>query len=729
MLQILEPVTKPDNLHLYNAEDFDLFRSYDPFFEVSSHTDDSWSGFRSFDPYTFPPEGDFTTCKSHIRYNTRDPASISNRASFESASCCDSMLSKWSRESLEYDYRQTAGLYSFWPVSDVGLSVFSTASCDGPFTTLCDGWPRAMCSPTSKQLATRTYPQTSVSQSCSYIPTSVKPFPIPRPSCSVASSDCKALWDFFVTDRLEYETARRIVYSSQLTEYRKNKEPGDYQLVMNPEQTEIHRPGEWNVVSIPIPYIPNCSRPEYSRCRIPCRFFVSPVDIMYFPTHPDDDEVSKHLTCSKNETNTVSRYQRLPTALDGATRTAIWNGKTLTSPYIYAHFNWMKHANGCDKNFATNILFSFHPSDGLSRVLTAQNRLPETRDGIRHYRKPIATTYRSLDLVDIATSTVGNMSFPLIPWLSYYGDNRCDTMKAPCETIFHDYQPLIRLTILPEELKSINPLWEQCGTVPIIVHDPLTALTPMNLDVVPTPTINGGYSPTAEVGVTLELPTPKITIPPSSPFPAELGAGEIDDHGRDGIGTIIQEAPSSKAVPNIIFDPITVLVSTTLVSVHDSNPGQQPVGHSDVDNGQQQSQLRHIDDLITQTQAALMISGHYITATQLSQGVFVINDSTFSSGGSPVTINNVEFSALTSGVVANVPRTQNGGEQSQSLIPITTNSQHSSKSSGVEGEDSGEVTGIEEPTSTRRKKNDGSKIDNCIRFWEYSFVLILGFLL
>jgi hypothetical protein len=729
----------------YDGSDWRSFQPYSPRYSIPMFYA---PGGYAFLPEYFPYRGTKITCQSRneSEIETIIPSSWP-LASYTAASCCDAMLSTWSRESVECEYRQTAPFYSYFTFQEEWVTRYTTAFCNGTFTTLCDGWPRALCSPTEKQLVGQRV-LIEETTSCQTTSSSVSTVPILRPNCTVAAEDCSRLWDVFLLEMVTYQRKLSIQLSQLKSEYLENV-------------PKFNNTYKQTTSRLSIPYVPNCSRGHYFPCRAPCRFAMQPIEILYFPVNSDEIDLDELLNCSRNisEPGLKRISQISPLISHNRTRVAIWKGHTLTSPSVYAYIPTMSHLDHCG-GLETDILLPLNLKDGY--LMTAILRWPVMMDGKERPARDLYnpwTHYLQFNSTHLAYSTVGNQSYPLVPRDKYYADMRCFEFFAPCRTIYHDFQPLALFTLFPQDLSQINPLWQYCGTVELQAHDPAIAVSAKDLYDIPPAQLTTYH--TVDASTVEPRASPSFFVPTQTGIPHEptdsvrdsadptqvQPGGESEPKGSSQQGDAQSSRPKQNAGENREQGGVvTVLVSTIFIdslgnSEQDYMEGGDQTGQPKVFGENIDSErFRHrIQDLAIQTQAVFAVDEHQITAIKIAPGSFMIESQTFSQGGTPITINGARVSAMESGVVIYGPKVSKDGGYGETALPsrelggqasdyISQSSEGISSETQTSNRPDMDDERMKQRTSSKGKKNVG-QITIEISWAVFSCTLILIFLI
>jgi hypothetical protein len=373
--------------------------------------------------------------------------------------------------------------------------------------------------------------------------------------------------------------------------------------------------------------------------------------------------------------------------------TVIFRNWTLTSPTAYAYFSTLRY-QGLGKDHS-NIVIPLDADDinliHRSRAWDPSQRIGDFQFGNR------------MEFADLAYQTVGSMSYPLVPASKYRRQEKCDLLGLPCSTIYHDYDPKIFFRMDPKVLRSIDPAWERCGYEYFVGLDPPIVLNTAERVALPEPTTTTTRTPPPKAS----FPTtregmrpgalPSISIPLQTPKDPPIGPPKRpqDNDGGGATRSTIFAVPA--ATPSNTF--IGPNPGDQAQYANNGNNRQQNNQNSvsDSENNQQQQHNQDPQPLIEPTSdpAHNPSSGHSLktaqevqnpgliftafgktfTATPLGHGTFVLDGTTFSSGGNQITRNEVVITAFDSGIIV---------ESSKDGIRTTSDSSESSSLPGAD---------------------------------------------
>jgi hypothetical protein len=239
---------------------------------------------------------------------------------------------------------------------------YTIASCAGPFTTLHDGVVRALCSPKVPETKT-IWPTTTTERYSSLIRTqSAPPCPARAANCSLPASACSKLWSVEFTEQTSIFLGQKTRPADPIDGY------NDY---------------EWSRYHI------GCSVDGEDPCWQHCIFSMeSAVQLLYWSTSSQGDDANQ--MTKGHDRRTLEVY------------TARLGTHTLVSPTGYVLFPTMSNFFGCGMAH-TDQLVPVNPK----HILTSSWMSSPDR-GLYVASQP-------LDFAHLAYSTVGDLSYPLVP--------------------------------------------------------------------------------------------------------------------------------------------------------------------------------------------------------------------------------------------------------------------------------------------------------------------------
>jgi len=330
--------------------------------------------------------------------------------------------------------------------------------------------------------------------------------------------------------------------------------------------------------------------------------------------------------------------------------TARWSGYTLTSPTPYVYYATLGH--GQCGSVHTNVL------------------LPIFKDkvGTSVFRDRLVV--ESLDCRHLAYTTIGSYSVPLVPLSRYFDEKLCELSDEGYNTVSDNWSFSVFFTPYPEALVAVDSAWKYCTAEKFMAYDPPIFLTPTIME-----------------SVQLHPITASIRTVPSYYAPSSTAS---DAPAREGVvHTFAPATPTNKDIlstpSNVISTPpkdefratmsnisiITIIASPMDVRHHPSGrisyedgplhgfPWNFEPGDSLTQKGGSlQENVSPLQDFPPSGQsiyrvAVFVISGQTYTATQspFAPGTFALNGTTFSLGGSAITINSAEVSAVGAGFI------------------------------------------------------------------------------
>jgi hypothetical protein len=594
------------------------------------------------------------TAHSRMRYRNGTLPLISDQ--YESLLCCDSLQSTWTDRSIGFRARgpQLSDLFITRLVNTTYLVGRNTrAVCDGPFTTLCDGVTRAMCSPSVPmplEIFASTDIQVSTQTKSWSLTTKTVPFPVPSPLCEIPSGDCTRLWDEY----LSWQTALNVG---------RGWFDGDMTEIMNE--------------TAPRPYQPYCLRDQLRGCGY-CGFSNATVEFIHFAEDADESHLCPAGTATGRPVSSFKPEHVM---------TARWRGFTLTSPTAYAFYSTMQHDVGCGSNHA-KIMLPVIPEE----VSTLKQRV--WSDNTSTY---MTVESFKLDYRHLAYTIIDSFSVPLVPHSAYLEDEKCRFLGDECKTIYDDFQPLIVYKIYPGALRSVDPAWKYCSHQQFIAYDPPIVLKPTAM-VLAKPTIH----PIAVATTDLRHPFPDLPPGIANDGLARPGIAQVGPYAKqtDPPPPMVSFGSSNTQqadLPGLIVSKISLL--TVYASAAEARVGSgETMALGDVPS---RSQNRHSNGVQTskqgssppdaspdinfqQREAIFTRSGQAYTAKQLSgaPGRFVLDGSTLSAGGSALTVDGAVVNAFNGGLVIQTSPEHGKGEELKAGSTATTASKQKKKNVG-----------------------------------------------
>jgi hypothetical protein len=405
-----------------------------------------------FSPTPRPPRGFACTTLFNRNYTIPIPADDQLSGSLALASCCDVVSADWSWGSLWYYSDQITRFYTTSTKIGKHTKEFLGGSCVGPFTTLADGVPRALCAPSPSPTITMDFGDEWIDVKSMTASPSITPYPFKKPDCEIDESACSRLWDNY--------------WNSRTSSFRESVSYDLGQLTSAISVTIVH---------------PSCNDLTMRACYDECLFNLD-LSILFWPT------------VGRNGSEVEPSQSPKP-------RTILWGSHILTYPTVYASYSTMTHGLGCGGSH-TGILV---PLDPASIFVINGNPLPDQTS---------RTALSPVNFANFEYSTMGTQSYPLVPYSDYQKQYKCSGRANECSTIYHDYGPEIVFRIDPEVLRGIDPEWKRCGNELHTAYDPPIALQAVGSVVAPRLTVHASASPTVVVSVSaMPKPTPLIESP------------------------------------------------------------------------------------------------------------------------------------------------------------------------------------------------------------------------
>ncbi|KAF2433138.1 hypothetical protein EJ08DRAFT_658407 [Tothia fuscella] len=396
-----------------------------------------------------------------------------------------------------------------------------------------------------------------------------------------------------------------------------------------------------------ISYRPRCTEFEIDSCWAFCTFSVSAVNLLYWPT---------------------TNIARVTITTDNQVYTAHWGTHTVTSPTVYVVFPTMSNIHGCGQ-VHTDKLVPLDPKHIMTDSLT----------WIPGKKWPVINR-STLNFADLAFSTVGDSSYPLVPVSLYRDTDRCRDLNISCETIYHDHQPVISFTIEPSVFKSIDPAWSHCGWEDHVQVDPAGVLHPTVSIAIPT--LDTTYDERPNVlhpASAISAPTLKTIAPePARVFENKISPAATPMNPSPQRTTTPGHLYADSVVHNLRPDPVTFWATPTLVATPaqsgmpalpqlNLNPPNVPHQFDEAhqQNHPVQGSPGNQDEPLlikaNQGQANLVTRVVFTagnaanTAVEIAPGTYSIGGHILSKGGSPVFMNGAQISAFDEGIVVQDP--------------------------------------------------------------------------
>lgn len=508
----------------------------------------------------------------------------------KSLTCCNLAHQKWSQAHESFTYYQAGLIPRFYSAE---LTSWVDAKCDGPFTTLCDGIPRAMCVPTPTKTVYAVNWREEVAPYT--ITTKTTAFTIPAPTCSIDMKGCKTLW-------------------------------ADLQPLWKPN--------------------PMCPGPlvnqDFCRtCRRAWHQGEADLDFGAVELILWHQNVTEELLCPlhPNQTQPVQVNGPLSeTRTEHFTTGALTT--ILTSPTIYAFFKTFSVKYCGSVHY--DVLVPFASTDVATVIGYSQVPWSET------YLAPLTPGHWSYQTVVKQSQTY---SFPLIPFTAYAAD-RLRYFYSTASTIYQDYMETVSLTISPDVLSSIDPMYQNCQPVSWPWQDPPRVIT-------------------GTVGRRLE----PATLPTNRPSENELS---------DFRPAITVAVSKDETIQVSIITEYTIQIEAVISPTTKANSRLAPET-----NG-----IMIVEPNLVQTPITFTVDGREVRLTQVSSGTYHNDGNTLSIGGTRITLSNVVISAVSSGLViqsisrkTNTPvsdseTASNSDVSGPSRTPSTTISSTTKKSTG-----------------------------------------------
>ncbi|KAK3110286.1 hypothetical protein LTR53_015569 [Teratosphaeriaceae sp. CCFEE 6253] len=304
-------------------------------------------------------------------------------------------------------------------------------------------------------------------------------------------------------------------------------------------------------------------------------------------------------TTSLRTTGNATITEIIPLTRTNATRTAVVDGITITSPTIYISFQTAWAVDDCSSPVGKNhtgSLIALRP-DQVSSIHgnSGPQFITQTTSSIHFYG-----TWQA------APFNYTNLALTPVPLSVYLDQPSC--WDEFCPTVYTDYRPVLSV---PTEVRSLDPAWKSCDLFWEGIYDPPKALQPTN-------EAAGPSTPAGYTTSTAAAPSPSPTSPTASPtaLPETIStststAAQFPSPTRS-TAAVDSPAPANPATPS--DTPAGDSTTPQQVSVVDSSspPAQGP---SSDDTSEQPSQSTAQGTTSTQPAAPTVVQESPVEAT------------------------------------------------------------------------------------------------------------------
>jgi hypothetical protein len=303
--------------------------------------------------------------------------------------------------------------------------------------------------------------------------------------------------------------------------------------------------------------------------------------------------------------------------------TVVWGTHTLTSPTVYAHYASVQAENGCGGSYKDIAI----PIEDLST-----------------FDKEGAT---AVDFRHLAYSTVGPMSFPLVPLSSYCGDWRqrllSNSKDDRCKEVYHDYRPKLAFRIAPSVLASIDPAWKYCRNQQFCPLDPPIALNTLINEDPGSSLEHQGYITLGNTGATVPS-----TATRTGAVPIMISTPLFEPGNEFRVAQPVLPPQITVSIINQITYRVSEPMTERMYHRLDRGSGTEDGPHLNIASTNANSGKTGISPLGGLDTVEFTVSGQKHTATR-EGNEFVIGKSTIKVGAGPITINGAIISALPGG--------------------------------------------------------------------------------
>ncbi|KAK5020393.1 hypothetical protein LTR60_000555 [Cryomyces antarcticus] len=408
---------------------------------------------------------------------------------------------------------------------------YSTPPGVEPYTTLCDGLPRA------HGTASYYYINTTITDSINI--TTVSTNAPPGPSCTLGCNECSQLWDIWDTElgratellpACDFQAQRGCPFTTTTTS-------------CNPATAVFQGYGTAN---------PNCF------------FEAQNVQLAFWPVSTKPDNISTlcgghQITVKDNATGIV---------------TALALGTTLTSPTVYVMFSTLYALDACGNTLGTPL---------SNYVLPQSSSQISTQCGRYHAGLGIGSPMNFAD-----------MNSP-VPWSAYSCMPQCGQgggeWKNFCSTIWDDFLPQLAY---PTDVNRIQPEWKSCTFMLYgnFLFDPPIALQPASVLATPTPLTSAATAPASPLSIPTIVaqstqpapPSPKPTVSsapissasPGSALPSSGTSPVADNAPAVESSPVLATASSPPSFPSSASFIKPLPSSPTVRTIQSADPSTEP---------------------------------------------------------------------------------------------------------------------------------------------------------
>ncbi|KAK3074974.1 hypothetical protein LTR53_002143 [Teratosphaeriaceae sp. CCFEE 6253] len=304
-------------------------------------------------------------------------------------------------------------------------------------------------------------------------------------------------------------------------------------------------------------------------------------------------------TTSLRTTGNATITDVIPLTGSNATRTAVVDGITITSPTVYISFQTAWAVDDCSSPVGKNhtgSLIALRP-DQVSSIHgnSGPQFITQTTSSIHFYG-----TWQA------APFNYTNLALTPVPLSVYLDQPSC--WDEFCPTVYTDYRPVLSV---PTEVRSLDPAWKSCDLFWEGIYDPPKALQPTNE--AEGPSTPAGYT-TSMPAAPSPSPTSPTASPTALPVTISTSSSTTAQHPSPTSSTAAFDSPSPANPATPSDTPAGDSTTPQQVSVVDSSspPAQGP---SSDNTSEQPSQSTAQGTTSTQPAAPTVLQESPVEAT------------------------------------------------------------------------------------------------------------------
>jgi hypothetical protein len=286
---------------------------------------------------------------------------------------------------------------------------------------------------------------------------------------------------------------------------------------------------------------PTCTPTNWAQCTKgpdcrACTVQGGTVEVLFWPPENKASINKTRGTSTRNFSNSSTGFQD---SVSQPLVTAMFGTHTLTSPSVYISFQTAYALNDCGRTVGKAMPGALLPMDpeSLFTVQAGLDYFEVTSGGTQ------TTFYQS-------ASFDYNDFVGLVPPSAYTNQPRC--LAYGCYTIYPDYHPQL---VLPPQVRSMDPAWENCALDWHGSWDPPIALSKADAIAVPTDPAEASFT---------EPASPKSTV--SNPAAMTSAPAELSDPSRASSIPILSSSISGESDSLFTYLPFSPSDETRLQS-------------------------------------------------------------------------------------------------------------------------------------------------------------------